>query len=336
MIMRPLVTIVCITYNQRDFIKRVIEGFLTQVVNFPIEIIISDDSSSDGTAGIISEYASLHNKLIIPIIRSKNIGQYRNLRESLNLARGKYIAYCEGDDFWTDKNKLQKQFEFLEKNPKTSLVWTDVDVYHQKSGSYQRAIFKNNVLKRYENFEQVLLNKPFLAPCTWMFRCEVADIFHQQSRDIVDGTFPLVLDLISKGGISYLPFVSATYTKRIESVSNSQFYFKKHLFAKGLFRIQIEYASKYNLSRQIKGELNRGYYKSSWIYAFLSEDENTLKDAELFYETTEILKIKRNMVAFVIKLLRHSLKYSFSKRAMKILVTLTFQLYHFLKGKRLG
>ena len=258
------------------------------------------------------------------------------MRESLILAKGKYIAYCEGDDFWIDKNKLQKQFDFLEKNPVTSLVWTDVDVYHQKSGSYQRGIFENHVLKRYESFEEILLKKPFLAPSTWMFRCEVADMFHQQSREVVDGTFPLVLDLIVKDGISYMPFVSARYTKRIESASNSQSYFKKHAFSKGVFRLQTEYASKYNVDRRTINELNQGYYKSSWIYAFLSEDGNTLKDAELFYETTDTLKIKKNMVVFVIKFLRYSLNYRFLKKLMKILVALTFQLYHFLRGNRLG
>jgi glycosyltransferase involved in cell wall biosynthesis len=335
MIASPIVTIVCITYNQRDSIKSVIEGFLMQAVNFPIEIIISDDSSDDGTSDLIREYARLHKKLITPIIRRQNIGQWQNLRESLSLAKGKYIAYCEGDDFWTDKNKLQKQFDFLEKNPSTSLVWTDIDIFHEKSGLYQRGIFENNFLKRYELFEEILINKPFLAPCTWMFKCEVADTFHKQSRDIVDGTFPFVLDLIAKGGITYLPFVSATYTKREESASNSQSFVKRHLFSKGVFRIQTEYASKYNVDRQTLNELKRNYYKSSWIYAFLSDDENSLKDAELFYETADIKKNKKNMIAFLIKFIRYSLKYNSSKRFMKALVSLTFQLYHYVQAKRL-
>lgn len=335
MIASPIVTIICITYNQRDSIKSVIEGFLIQAVNFPIEIIISDDSSDDGTSELIREYAGLHKKLITPIIRRQNIGQWQNLRESLSLAKGKYIAYCEGDDFWTDKNKLQKQFDFLEKNPSTSLVWTDIDIFHEKSGLYQRGIFENNFLKRYELFEEILINKPFLAPCTWMFKCEVADTFHKQSRDIVDGTFPLVLDLIAKGGITYLPFVSATYTKREESASNSQSFVKRHLFSKGVFRIQTEYAMKYNVNKQTVSEIKQGYYKSGWIYAFLSEDENTLIDAELFYKTADIKKNKKYMIAFVIKLMRYSLRYSFSKGPMKFLVSLMFELYHSLKAKRL-
>jgi glycosyltransferase involved in cell wall biosynthesis len=335
MTMSPIVTIICITYNQRDSIKSVVEGFLMQVINFPIEIIISDDASDDGTAGMISQYADLHQKLITPIIRKKNIGQWSNLRESLSLAKGKYIAYCEGDDYWTDKNKLQKQFDFLEKNPITSLVWTDIDIFHAKTGLYQKGIFKNNFLKRYEHFEEILLHRPFLAPCTWMFRCEVADIFFKQKKDIVDGTFPLVLDLTAKGGIMHLPFVSATYTKQVESASNSQSFLKRHLFAMGVFRIQNEYASKYNVDKQTVNKMKQGYYKSSWIYAFLSEDENMLKDAKVFYETRDILNKKYIFILHIIKFLEYSLKYNFSKRFMKALVSLTFQLYHYVQAKRL-
>ena len=329
----PIVSVVCITYNQQNFIKRVIEGFLTQQVNFPIEIIISDDASDDGTAGIISEYAELHQKLITPIIRKKNVGQWRNLRESLSIANGKYVAYCEGDDFWTDKDKLQKQFDVLETNPNINLVWTDVDILHEKSGFHQRGIIENKILKRYEHFEEILLNKPFLAPCTWMFRSEVAEYFFKQSKDIVDGTFPLILDLTAKRSIMYLPTVTATYTKRLESASNSVSFSKRHLFSKGLYHIQNEYASKYNVNKQIINELKLNYYKSSWIYAYLYDDANTLKDARLFYESIEIFNNKKIPIIFIIKFLEYSFKYNLLKRLVKILVSLTFKLYHHVRSK---
>ena len=81
--------------------------------------------------------------------------------------------------------------------------------------------------------------------------------------------------------------------------------------------------------------MKQGYYKSSWIYAFLSEDQNTLKDAKVFYETRDILNKKYIFILYIIKLLEYSLKYNFSKRLMKTLVTLTFQSYHYVQDKRL-
>lgn len=330
---KPTVTIHCITYNHQRFIKNVIDGFLMQEVDFPIEIIISDDASYDGTSDIIREYASRHKKLITPIIRKKNIGGWRNYRESLSLANGKYIAHCEGDDVWSDRLKLQKQVDFLESNKEIDLVWTDIDIFEENSGLYQRSVFKNETLKRYDVFEDVLLNKPFFSPSTWVFRRDLVSIMLNMKRYYVDGTFPFILDVISKGKIKYLPFVSATYNRQAESASNSQSFLKRHLFSKGVFHIQTEYASKYNVDKQIVNKMKQGYYKSSWIYAFLSEDQNTLKDAKVFYETRNILNKKYILTLYVIKFLEYSLKYNFSKRFMKALVSLTFQLYHYVQAK---
>lgn len=115
----PLVSICCTTYNHGKFIQDAIEGFLMQKTNFPIEIIIHDDASTDNTATIVKQYAEKHPGLIITILQT--INQYsQGIKPWPNFvfpkARGKYIALCEGDDYWTDPLKLQKQVDFLEGN----------------------------------------------------------------------------------------------------------------------------------------------------------------------------------------------------------------------------
>ena len=116
--MEPLVSICCITYNHEKYIADAIESFLMQEVDFPYEIIVHDDASMDNTQKIIKEYESRYPELIKTILQTEN--QYSKgfqlQRIFAEYASGKYLAICEGDDYWTDPHKLQKQIDFLEAN----------------------------------------------------------------------------------------------------------------------------------------------------------------------------------------------------------------------------
>ena len=122
-----MVSICCITYNQASYIRDALEGFVNQKTDFAYEVLIHDDASTDGTADIIREYADRYPDLIFPILQTEN--QYSkgltNVSGTFNFprARGKYIAMCEGDDYWTDDRKLQKQVDYLEANPGCSLCF---------------------------------------------------------------------------------------------------------------------------------------------------------------------------------------------------------------------
>ncbi len=120
----PVVSIQCITYNHENYIRQAIEGFLSQETNFPFEVIIHDDASTDNTAKIIKEYEEQYPNIIIPIYQTEN--QYSKKVDIQKtfvfpIIKGKYIAICEGDDYWTDSTKLQKQYDFMEANPDYSL-----------------------------------------------------------------------------------------------------------------------------------------------------------------------------------------------------------------------
>ena len=113
------VTIWCATYNHVRYIRRCLEGFVNQITDFRYEIIIRDDASTDGTQDIIKEYIEKYPELFVPIFEEKNLFNTGINTHTTYLwpnARGKYIAYCEGDDYWTDMDKLQKQFDALENN----------------------------------------------------------------------------------------------------------------------------------------------------------------------------------------------------------------------------
>lgn len=122
------VSIIVLTYNQEKFIEKNLEGIFMQKVNFPVELIISDDSSTDQTASVIHEYIKNKPSHIEIIFTShqKNLGSTPNFFDALQKSTGKYLAFCEGDDYWTDENKLQIQYDFLERKNDYSMCFHQV------------------------------------------------------------------------------------------------------------------------------------------------------------------------------------------------------------------
>jgi glycosyltransferase involved in cell wall biosynthesis len=120
----PLVSVACITYNHEKFIAQAIESVLMQVTDFPVELVIGEDCSTDGTRAIVQEYAAKYPGVIRPLLPDKNLGMAKNY-EAVRLAcRGKYIAWLEGDDFWILPKKLQMQVDLMEANPHYSMCGT--------------------------------------------------------------------------------------------------------------------------------------------------------------------------------------------------------------------
>lgn len=111
------VSVVVATYNQEKYIRHTLESIVSQKTDFDYEVLVGDDCSTDGTAEIVNEYAQKYPELIIPVIREKNLGGTGNLMDLLARIRGEYVAFIEGDDYWIDENKLQKQADFLDSHP---------------------------------------------------------------------------------------------------------------------------------------------------------------------------------------------------------------------------
>lgn len=265
---KPSVSIVCVTYNQKSYILKALNSFISQITTFDYEIIIGDDASTDGTAEIIQDFYLNHKNIVRPIFRTKNVGGRRNLRSALELVTTDYIAYCEGDDYWIDNNKLQNQFDFLEANPHLGLVWTDIDIFDEQENKVIHAVFANKKLPIFYNLQDVLVNKPFFAPSTWFFRSNFSRFFY--NNDYVDGTFPFILELLQVSKIAFFDHVTAIYTKRRESVSNSLDRTKRFNFAKGVYKIQTDYVSKLNL--EISDSIDYNHYKSLLSYAITEGD----------------------------------------------------------------
>ena len=134
----PLVSIRCTVYNHEPFLRQCLDGFVMQQTTFPFEAIVHDDASTDGSAAIIREYAEKYPDIIKPIYEtenqySKHDGSLARIMDAAVHPNSKYIATCEGDDYWTDPNKLQLQVDFLESHPDFFLSSHNFSVYHENS-----------------------------------------------------------------------------------------------------------------------------------------------------------------------------------------------------------
>lgn len=146
----PMVTICMITYNHESYIRYAIDGVLMQKTSFQIELIIGEDCSTDNTRKIIRDYENKCNGIMFVDYHKANHGMIDNLISAIKSARGKYIALCEGDDYWTDPLKLQKQVDFLEANPEYGLVSSDINLIDENGNPLP----DNNMVKRQrENFK---------------------------------------------------------------------------------------------------------------------------------------------------------------------------------------
>lgn len=241
---QPVVSICCITYNHEKYIRDCIEGFLMQKTTFPIEIIIHDDASTDGTTQIIKEYAEKNTDLFVIILQTEN--QYSKGGGSIYArfvfprARGKYIALCEGDDYWTDPLKLQKQVDILEQNSDYSLVFHNAILKNVYSGKEE--LFNKRKMSKSFKLKDVILKSWFTPTASFVFRKEnVQTEFYNN----VNGDMQIVLNSVLKGKLYYIDSIMSVYNYGT-TYSASRSSSRKALYKKALnFLTLIDNKTKY-------------------------------------------------------------------------------------------
>ncbi|WP_240035159.1 glycosyltransferase family 2 protein [Neobacillus notoginsengisoli] len=279
-----LVSINCITYNHKDYIADAIESFLMQKTNFDFEILIHDDASTDGTADIIREYERKYPETIKPIYQAVN--QYslgkKNLMRNGERAAGKYTAICEGDDFWIDPYKLQKQVDFMEKHPECSLcvhAATIVSGSDKKIKSVSRPNKGGRIFTAEEVIERggnLFMTNSMLYPTRFAY--DIPDFL--KNAHVSD--YPLAIHLALKGTVYYLDEymsayrvgVSGSWSERtLSSVEN----YKKHLDKIAIMLNEINQYTGFKYEDLIKRTIKRnqfdllleqGKYKEAFIDEF--------------------------------------------------------------------
>lgn len=217
---KPLISISCITYNHEKYIADALDSFLMQKTDFDFEILIHDDASTDGTANIIREYEKKYPNIIKVIYQTEN--QFKNGTKRMfytfndSRATGKYIALCEGDDYWTDEYKLQKQVNYMEQNPKCSMCIHSADLV-DGNRKYQGQKIRPYKESRIVSTDDLIIGGGgFCATASIMYcKKEVEDLPNFFFEAHV-GDFPLQLILASKGQVFYIDEVMCAYRIGIE------------------------------------------------------------------------------------------------------------------------
>ena len=192
--MVPLVSIVCLTYNHEEFISNAVESFLDQETTFPVEILIHDDASADKTAEIVKAYKEKFPFTIRTVFQAENqfsISGDPEVNVMYPMALGKYIALCEGDDYWTDSSKLQKQVSFMEGNPQFVLCVGGYTRFYQETKETRVVVEKMAGKSRESGFEFTLdemREKWLTKTLTALFRRNILSEFdltvYNHRRDI--------------------------------------------------------------------------------------------------------------------------------------------------------
>ena len=218
----PLVSICIICYNQAQYITQAIDSVLNQQADFSKEIIIADDYSTDGTREIVTAYEKKYPGLIRMLPRNSNVGPAQNFTELFYAANGKYVAYLEADDYWTNNTKLQQQINFLELNPGFSICFTDSVETFSEDPNDSRNYLRGGSGTQSETTINELIYRNYIQTCTVVFKNKLFGKFPDWYTKLKMGDWPLHLLNAQYGKIKYLNFPSAVHRNHSSGVWSTQ------------------------------------------------------------------------------------------------------------------
>lgn len=262
-----LLTVWVITYNQEHFISQCLDSILLQETNFPYQIIIGEDHSTDNTRSICERYAKKHSNItLLPL--EKNLGLVKNWERTLNACNGKYVAMCEGDDFWLDRHKLQKQIDFLEVNPDYFISFHKIEFLFEDGVSHDD-LFSHLEEREYSAYE--IYDKWTVLTSSVIFRNFPEKIDFPKPIYFTDIYFSLYL--LEKGRAYCHDFVGVAYRRHGENLSlifpiskiQKLFYQYKYMIKRFPDFKEI---SKRNMNDWLDGLIYAPYFKGIWKFRF--------------------------------------------------------------------
>jgi glycosyltransferase involved in cell wall biosynthesis len=303
---QPLATVSITTYNQKEYIAYAIEGALSQKTDFPYEILIGEDDSTDGTREICKKYAERYpHKIRLFLNERKNVIYINgrptsrwNLMNLINNSKGKYFSLCEGDDYWTDPAKLKKQVDFLEKNPEYGMVHSDFDLLDVQRKKLIASINKkrNRIIPK-NNYFKELLFRNYIATLTTCVRTDLIKKFLKEHKDKMKSWLmldnPIWLYVSAHSKIGYFDESFGVRRRRRESASQSKDRQKIFDFLKSSYDIRFYFANRYGCSESIMLKLKNQYHEHILYHSFLIREKEETRNSYLFLRQNVDSRIKK-------------------------------------------
>jgi glycosyltransferase involved in cell wall biosynthesis len=205
---KPKVSVAMITYNHEKFIAQAIESVLMQETSFPIDLVIGEDCSTDGTRQIVEHYARLRPDVVWPLLHERNVGMHANVQAVLATCRGEYIASLEGDDYWTSPRKLQTQAEFLDQHPDYSICGHRV--MHVDQNRPEQPPYPSPVRKETGYLEDIL-RRNYLPTASVMYRAGLLTELPAWLLSLRQSDWPMWILLAQQGKIGFINEIMAVY-----------------------------------------------------------------------------------------------------------------------------
>jgi len=305
----------CFTYNHSKYIEDTLNGFVMQQTSFPFVCLIVDDASTDKEPEVIKSFLqrecdmenvefkeieeahiiSVHHKknsncLMVVYLLKNNL--YTQKEKKMALVKPwrdacKYEAMCEGDDYWTDPLKLQKQVDFLENHIEYGMCYSNFSKYNQKNGILTKNCLKKEQILRFNNLSNWIKLASYTGPMTWVYKKEL--ILSTPNFNTVDGTFVSFAHFLANSKVHCLiEDNTAVYRELEKSASHFMSISKYYKYKKGLHDTQIEMINYYrNIiedSEQLKVEVSKGYYRHYLYYVILEGGEKEIKRTLTFVD----------------------------------------------------
>lgn len=263
----PLVSVCMTTYNHAPYLARAIEGVLSQRTTFGVELVLGEDCSTDGTRVICEAYAGRYPDRIRVVTSSANVGWRANYRRTFEACRGKYVAYCDGDDWWSDPRKLQMQVELMESDPECGMCYTSVNEYLQASGE-----LRPDPDRHYTDFEEMLLGIS-VPNCTTLARRELIAAYYAEIRpethpEWLTDDWPMWLWFARRSRIRHIARVTAVHRRLAGSVSHGSSYRGRLARRDSFLGISLWFDARYTGGRNRWRILRRRHRVALWILSW--------------------------------------------------------------------
>ncbi len=267
--MNPLVSVIVTTYNHEPYLAEALNAILSQECDFGVEIILGEDCSSDNTLGICKTFALQYSDRITLITSAENVGWRANYRRCVEAARGKYIAFCDGDDYWCDNSRLAEQVVLMEQNPNIGLCYT---LAERREGE-GRLVGRFPIGEGHTSLD-AMLHDWCVENCTTLASREsVLDYYATEKPENhpewLTEDLPMWLYVAAHSEVAYIDKVTAVHRVFPDSVSHSTSLAKRLAFCDSSSNIKLWFDERYNNSKQRRHLLRERMNTALWVYSHI-------------------------------------------------------------------